>query len=495
MNNENKHNISRRTFIETSAKTLTGLPLLSALPMTGLSKSQPSEKLNIAGIGIGGIGEVNLKNMSTENIVALCDVDWKFSEKVFQQYPDAKRYKDYRIMFDEMDQSIDAVMIATPDHTHAVIASEAMKRGKHVFLQKPMAHSISEVRELVRLARETQVATQTGNQANSSEGIRTACELVWDGAIGMVTEVDVWTDRPHWYQGVGRPTGSPAIPDTFDWDLFIGPAKMRPYNPVYTPYRWRGWWDFGTGVLGDMAGHVLDLPFWALQLGIPKSVHAATSKFSTECYPSSSIVYFEFPMRKVTGGTRLPAVKLNWYDGGLLPSFPQDLTEGQKMGIKQGGVLLKGTKGTLMTDCFGCNPVLLPETLNNSYLPPKKIIRRVENALGGGHEQDWIRACKEDPASRIECSSNFIAAAPYTEAALLGNIAIRLQGLNKRLNWDKKTMSFSNISPEEEVQIDNIDFLMAYNGYPHIEKHQEHFNAKALASVMISPTYRDGWTL
>lgn len=488
-------NISRRKFINTSAKTFAGISLLPAFSLVGNCKTQPSDKLNIAGIGIGGMGKRNLRFMNSENIVALCDVDLEYAAGVFQQYPDAKVYQDYRIMFDEMYHNIDAVMIATPDHTHAIIASEAMKRGKHVFLQKPMGHSIYEVRELARLARETNVATQLGNQANSDEGIRTACEWIWDGAIGVVTKIEAWSDRPYWHQAVGRPSGEHKVPDTLNWDLFVGPAKMRPYSKAYTPFQWHGWWDFGTGVLGDMSGHVLDMPFWALHLGPPKSIYANTSQITTESFPRSSIVHFEFPARKLQGGTWLPPVDLTWYDGGLMPPLPKELKDEQRLGVKAGGVLMNGTKGTLMTSCFGCNPILLPESLNQSYERPEKLIRRIDNAIEGGHEQDWIRACKEDPLSRIEPSANFKSAVSLNETAILGNIAIRLQGLGKRLFWDTNAMEFTNIYENEEVKTYNIDFLTAYDNYPHEEKHLESFNAKAIAQDMIKHSYRDGWSL
>lgn len=398
-------------------------------------------------------------------------------------------------MLDEMDHVIDAVMIATPDHTHAVIAAEAMKRGKHVFLQKPMGHSVYEIRELARLAKETRVATQLGNQANSAEGIRTACEWIWDGAIGMVTKIEAWTNRPLWHQGIGKPAEVHPIPDTLDWNLFIGPAKMRPYSNAYTPFQWHGWWDFGTGALGDMIGHVLDMPFLALQLGVPESIYASTSQITTESFPRTSIVHFEFPKRKIMGGTLLPPVDLTWYDGGLMPELPKSLNDKQKLGVKEGGVLIHGTKGILMTTCFGCNPVLLPDSLNQNHQHPEQFLRRIPNALNGGHEQDWIRACKQYPENRIESSSNFKAAAHYSEAAILGNIAIRLQGLGKRLKWDKKAMEFTNILEEEVVEINNIDFATSYNNYPHIEKHVASFNAKKLTKEMVKHTYREGWSL
>ena len=247
-------NISRRSFLKTGAVAAAGLTIV---PGSVLGKSfgytAPSDKLNIAGIGVGGMGRRNLANMNTENIVALCDVDWHYADKTFKDYPKAKRFKDWRVMFDEMGKSIDAIMVATPDHTHAGVTAHAITLGKHCYTQKPLTHSVYESRLLTKLAKKYKVATQMGNQGNSFDWCRQIAEWIQSGVIGDVYEVHCWTDRPIWPQGLMKPNDTPKCPKTLDWDLWIGPAQKRPYNPVYTPWNWRGWWDFGTGALGDMA--------------------------------------------------------------------------------------------------------------------------------------------------------------------------------------------------------------------------------------------------
>jgi predicted dehydrogenase len=255
--------------------------------MAASGGTPPSEKLNVAGIGVGGMGKSNLKNLSDENIVAICDVDEKYAGKVFDEYPQAKKYSDFRKML-EKQKEIDAVVVATPDHTHAVISMMAMKMGKHVYCQKPLTHSVYEARMLTEAAREYKVATQMGNQGHSGEGVRLICEWIWDGAIGAVREVHAWTNRPVWPQGIDRPQESPAVPATLDWDLWLGPAPVRPYHPSYLPFNWRAWLDFGTGALGDMACHVLDPVFWALKLGYPTAVEACHSYEVREMWKSTT---------------------------------------------------------------------------------------------------------------------------------------------------------------------------------------------------------------
>ena len=266
-------NISRRSFLKTGAVAAAGLTIV---PGSVLGKSfgytAPSDKLNIAGIGVGGMGRRNLANMNTENIVALCDVDWHYADKTFKDYPKAKRFKDWRVMFDEMGKSIDAIMVATPDHTHAGVTAHAITLGKHCYTQKPLTHSVYESRLLTKLAKKYKVATQMGNQGNSFDWCRQIAEWIQSGVIGDVYEVHCWTDRPIWPQGLMKPNDTPKCPKTLDWDLWIGPAQKRPYNPVYTPWNWRGWWDFGTGALGDMACHIMDPLYWALDLKYPTSV-------------------------------------------------------------------------------------------------------------------------------------------------------------------------------------------------------------------------------
>jgi predicted dehydrogenase len=414
--------------------------------MAASGGTPPSEKLNVAGIGVGGMGKSNLKNLSDENIVAICDVDEKYAGKVFDEYPQAKKYSDFRKML-EKQKEIDAVVVATPDHTHAVISMMAMKMGKHVYCQKPLTHSVYEARMLTEAAREYKVATQMGNQGHSGEGVRLICEWIWDGAIGAVREVHAWTNRPVWPQGIDRPQESPAVPATLDWDLWLGPAPVRPYHPSYLPFNWRAWLDFGTGALGDMACHVLDPVFWVLKLGYPTAVEACHSYEvremwkrvdNKETYPSASIVRYEFPARE-----DMPPVKLKWYDGGMLPPRPEELERGRKTGKEGSGVIFVGDKGKLMCGTYGDSPRLIPETRMREYKRPPKTLPRIEGDVGG-HEKNWVRACKGgEPAC-----SNFDYAGFLTEAVLMGNLAIRNPG--ERLNWDGPNMTVTNVAEANE---------------------------------------------
>ena len=494
-NNEKKNSISRRKFIGNVATAAAGFTILPSYVVSGLGYRMPSDKLNIAGIGVGGVGGTNVNNCASENIVALCDVDWDYASKLFNKYPDAKKYKDYRKMFDEMGDKIDAVIVATPDHTHALITAAAMRMGKHVYTQKPLTHTVYESRMLRKLANETKVATQMGNQGNSGDGIRQTCEWIWDGAIGEITEVHAWTNRPIWPQGLERPTESFDIPGTLDWDLFIGPATYRPYHPSYTPWNWRAWWDFGTGALGDMACHIVDPAFWALKLGHPSYIYGSSTQVNTESAPHAEIVHYEFPDRGSVGKIKLPPVKLTWYDGGLLPPRPEELKDGQIMGDGSGGVLFVGTKGKLMTGCYGRNPILLPEELNNDYVRPEPRIPRIANAMEGGHEADWIRACKEDPFNRIETSSNFNYSGPLNEMVVMGNLAVRLQDLKRKLEWDGENMQITNITDEDEIRVVTTDKFSVIQGHPHFDTQYATIKAKPAAEEYIKHTYRDGWEL
>jgi predicted dehydrogenase len=277
-----KTRISRRQFIGSAATAAAGLTLLPSRVIGGLRQTAPSDRLNIAGVGVGGMGRANLKNMASENIVALCDVDWKYAQRCFDDFPNAKKYWDWRKMFDEMQDSIDAVVVATADHTHAIVAAHAMTLGKHVFLQKPLTHTVYESRLMSKLADKYKVATQMGNQGASGEGVRQIAEWIWNGEIGEVRKVEAFTDRPIWPQGLNRPSQGLWVPDTLNWDLFIGPAPMRPYHEIYTPWNWRGWWDFGTGALGDMACHILHPVFVALKFQYPTKVQGSSTLLLTE---------------------------------------------------------------------------------------------------------------------------------------------------------------------------------------------------------------------
>mgnify|MGYP002341543940 FL=1 len=498
-------NISRRQFLKDS---LMGAAAFAIVPGNVLGKTYgykaPSDKLNIAGIGVGGVGRRNMHNMKTENIVALCDVDWKYAMKTFNDYPKAKRFKDWREMFDRMGKSIDAVMIATPDHTHAVIAAHAMTLGKHVYLQKPLTHSVYEARLLTKLAKKYKVATQMGNQGSSFEWNKRVAEWIWAGEIGEVREVHCWTDRPIWPQGLMKPTDTPAVPDTLDWNLWIGPAEMRPYHPSYCPWNWRGWYDFGTGALGDMACHIMDPAVLALDLKYPTKVIASSTLSNLYSPPYAEVITYTFPARSKKGNVEMPEVKLTWYDGGLMPPRPEELEEGDMLGDENGGILIIGSKGKIMTGCYGMNPTLLPKSRMKDFKDPKPQLRRVVTSDvasiwdSNAHEQDWVRACKEPASSRVETCSNFAFAGPFTEMVDMGVMATRLAGLtglHKELKWDGENMRFTNISANDKVKIVNYDDFKVIDGDPRFDRRYAEFSALDLVNEWIKHTYHNGYSL
>ncbi|MCX6303005.1 MAG: Gfo/Idh/MocA family oxidoreductase [Bacteroidia bacterium] len=486
---------SRRDFIKKSATISAGLTILPGSVISGLGHKAPSDKLNIAGVGIGGKGHPNIGAMASENIVALCDVDWKYAESCFKDFPNAKRYWDWRRMFDELNNSIDGVMIATPDHTHAVIAATAISLGKHVYCQKPLTHSIYESRLLTKLAAEHKVASQMGNQGNSGDGVRQVCEWIWNGEIGEISEVHAWTDRPIWPQGLERPTNVEKVPKTLNWDLFIGPAPMRPYNYIYTPWNWRGWWDFGTGAFGDMACHVLDPVYKALKLGYPTKIRGSSTTFNTESAPQAETVEFSFPKRENLPKVAMPPVKIYWYDGGLLPNFSELVPENENlMADRLGGCIFVGTKDVLITDCGGFRA-----RLKSGRVPDiEPYLRRIPGATGyinGPHEQDWIRACKELPENRMQTTSDFSYAGPFNEMVLLGVLAIRLKSLNKSLEWDAVNMRFTNISATDKLNIVTSNEFKVIGGHPNFNTQYAKFNAVESTNEYIKHTYREGWNL
>ena len=430
--------LTRRSFLEKSSAVFA----LTYLPghVLGLNgQTPPSEKLNIAGIGIAGQGAGDIGNVKDQNIVALCDVDWAHAAGTFKAYPKAKQFKDYRKMLDEVKE-IDAVIVATPDHHHAFASIAAMRLGKHCYCEKPLTHSVWEARRVAEVAREMKVATQMGNQGQASEATRLLQEMVADGAIGDVLEAHVWTDRPsnglfgeYWPQGVARPGDQPKVPETMAWDLWLGPAPARPYHPAYAPFRWRGWWDFGTGALGDIGCHSFDPIFRAIKVGPPASVEASSSRVNKETYPLASMVTYEFPT-SISG----KPVKVVWYDGGLRPERPRELEEGRQLNTT--GALLIGAKGKILSHSQSWR--LLPESRMKEYgRPPKKLDR------SPGHFQEWIAACK----GAAPAGSNFAWAGPLTETVLLGNIALRPEMretvTEKKLLWDSKKFEFTN-APE-----------------------------------------------
>jgi len=433
--------ISRRRFL-TATATSAAFIIVPRHVLGGPRGAAPSEKLNIAGIGVGGMGKSNLRELESENIAALCDVDQAYAAETFKRYPQAKVYTDYREMLDK-EKGIDAVMIATPDHTHAVISMEAMRRGKHVYCQKPLTHDVYEARMLAKAARETGVTTQMGIQGHSDEGARLICEWIGDGAIGEVHEVDAWCNLSYYPFGHAywsskwsrRPEDTPPVPATLNWDLWLGPAPQRPYHPAYHPAVWRCWWDFGCGMMGDRGAHTLDPAVWALKLGYPASVEATSLDLNPDTHPLASVVTYQFPARE-----GLPPVKLTWYDGLRAPR-PPELEDGRQMGHAEGGVLFKGTKGKLVGGVYGESPRLIPEGRMKEYKLPPKTLPRVE----GTHEQDWVRACKTGQRA----GADFEYSALLTEICLLGNLAKRVDA---RIEWDGPAMKVTNL-PEAQKYI------------------------------------------
>ena len=487
-------NITRRSFLQRSAAAAAAF---SIVPGTILGKSHgyvaPSDKLNIAGVGIGGMGNANLKNMEkTENIVALCDIDWKYAKPVFDRHPNAKKYWDYRKMLDEMGKSIDAVLVATADHTHAMITADAMTMGKHVYTQKPLTHSVYESRLLTKLAASTGVVTQMGNQGSSATDTDLVCEWIWNGEIGEVTRVDCATNRPIWPQGLNAPEKADKIPSTLNWDLFTGPAKLNPYNKIYHPWNWRGWWDYGTGALGDMACHIMHQPFKALKLGYPTKVQGSSTLLLADCAPNAQHVKFIYPARENMPKVAMPEVEIHWYDGGLLPDRPEGFPAGEDMMAMGGGItIFHGTKDTLVCGCYGQKPRLLSGRVPNA----PKVCRRVENAMGGGHEQDWIAQCKAG-SNRVPCKSDFREAGPFNEMVVMGVLAVRLQTLNKELLWDGQNMKFTNITDDEVIRIIKKDDFKIVDGDPKFDKKwTDPVPAQQFAAELIKHNYRDGWKL
>ncbi|MGE5359465.1 MAG: Gfo/Idh/MocA family protein [Bacteroidales bacterium] len=456
--------MSRRQFVSAGAAAAAGVMIVPRHVLGGPLFTPPSDTVNIATVGwVHGMGASNLTACAKagENIVALCDVDesdaaakrlarWRTraaeeTPRAVEQVDKAVRFKDFRVML-EKQKDIDAVIVATPDHTHAVVAMAAMQLGKHVYVQKPLTRTVSEARALTLAGLRYKVVTQMGNQGHSGEGVRLIEEWITDGAIGKVREVHCWTNRPIWAQGMPRPELTPPVPDGLDWDLWIGPAPMRPYHRVYHPFSWRAWFDFGSGALGDMACHVMDAAYSVLKLGYPTSVLAYTSKFVmqfpkpdgtveekevdyNDSFPPATVVHYSFPDR----GKNLPPVKLHWYDGGLLPERPEELEPDRR--LPESGTIFVGEKGKLICETYSESPRLIPESKMAAYKRPPKRIARVQ----GGHEQAWIDAIK----GKIKPVDDFNYAGPFTETVLLGNVAARFPG--QKLQWDGPNMKVTNL--------------------------------------------------
>jgi len=434
---------NRRDFLK--AGTLAGAGMLASGTGFWIGEAEagqerrpgPNSRLNIGIIGAGGQGGGNLRNVArTENIVALCDVDERRAADGFRDHPKAPKYHDFRVMLDKQ-KDIDAVVVSTPDHQHAVASAAAIRLGKHVYCEKPLTHDVWEARQLRILAAKHKVATQMGNQGTSNNGLRTAVDVVQSGALGDVREVHVWTDRPGradhlwWNQGLkyGHRQPAESVPKGMHWDLWLGTAPQRPYNHAYAPFAWRGWWDFGTGAIGDMACHIMNLSYMALKLGAPTAVSAdVAEKVNDQTAPYGLTVTYEVPARKLPNGRDMAACRVMWYEARLPP---MEKFMGQKP--SGGGTLLVGTRGTLYSgDDYGGSYRLLPEANFKGYQPPKPTLPR-----SPGHHAEWIRACK----GGAPAMSNFDYAGPLTEMALLGNVAIRT---GQRITWDAANLRATN---------------------------------------------------
>jgi predicted dehydrogenase len=443
--------LTRRRFVGSLAAAGAALSILPRHAVAQSGENPPSEKLNIAGIGVGGMGRGDINAVSGgNNIVALCDVDLRRAGETFKQFPAARQYRDFRKMLDEMDKQIDAVVVATPDHTHAVASMAAMKRRKHVYCEKPLAHSVHEVRELMKAAEQHGVVTQLGNQGHSSDSIRTFCEWIWDGAIGNVHTIHAGCAAVNSALGaLGRLGEEHQVPAELEWDLWLGPALDRPYHPAYLPGAWRGWVPFGNGTVGDWVCHVVDPVFWALDLGAPSTIVAEVKDYDPktqgDAFPRGEVITFEFPAK----GKRGP-ITMYWYSGTEPIPRPEAL-EADREPVKT-GAWVQGDKGTIMYGSHGAGGVrIIPEAKMREYQLPEKTIPRAP-----GHQGDWLRAIREGK----KAGSDFSYGGPLTELAMLGVIAIKFPG--QKLQWDAATMQFTNF---------------------------------AEANAWVNPPYRQGWRL
>lgn len=444
---------SRRKFVKTTGLAAAGL-IIVPRHVLGKGFTPPSDKVNIAGVGVGGRGVGVLDGLKSQNIVALCDVDDRQAAGTYQKYPNAARFKDFRKML-EQSKDIDAVAVATPDHTHAVIALAAMQLGKHVYVEKPLTHNIYEARLLTKAAAQYKVVTQMGNQGSSMNGIRETQEIIDAGTIGDVHKFHVWTNRPVWPQGVPTPKEKQDIPKELDWDLWLGPATYREYHSSYLPFNWRGWWDWGTGSLGDMGCHFLDTPYKALRLKYPIGAEASAAEVWTgadpmDSCPPAAIVSVYFPARG-----EMPPVEMVWYDGGLKPPRPLELESNEPFGTWDGGLLFEGSKGKLTCGIFGSDPTLLPLSKNKDFQKPQAVLPRIKET----HQMNWIKGITDGTPT----TSSFDYAGPFTETVLMGNLAVRCYSLRKlkpgrkptdwapydfpgrfRLDWDGDNMKVTN---------------------------------------------------
>ena len=447
-------NLDRRKFIKNAGAAAAAFTIVPRFVMGGNGFVAPSDTLYIAGIGVGGKGESDLTSIAKSKnakISFLCDVDDRMVDKSKKNFPKAAFYRDYREMLEKEAKNIDAVTVSTPDHSHAYATLRAMELGKHVYVQKPLTHSIKEARMLAEAAKKYKVVTQMGNQWASEEPVRRMKEIVDAGLIGDVTQVYAWTDRPVWPQGIPTPIGKHEIPKELDWDLWLGPATPIDFNPAYLPFNWRGWWKFGTGALGDMGCHIMDPVFRILPIDFPSDVECSVTtnwsgffqvaNYSDSC-PASSIIHLNFPRTDGKGN-----IKLTWMDGGLRPETPEDVLPTDDLGDMSNGVIFEGSKGKMIGN-YSQPPLLLPTNRMDEVKEVPKTLKRVPK----GHYVDWVEACLAGYGNH-EVSSPFEYAGPFTEAVIMGNLAIRSYQLpgkkndfpgRKKLYWDAKNMKITN---------------------------------------------------
>jgi len=448
--------LSRRAFFKTGA-VASAMTIVPRHVLGGKGFVPPSDSVNVAVIGTGGQGLTNIRSLyelPDVQVVAIADPNEESDYSRFYYGGTAGRrpalallgelnrarnatirvaeYLDYRLLL-EKEKSIDAVLIATPDHVHAVATLAALSLGKPVYCEKPLTHSIAEARRVAVAAINSGIPTQMGNQGHSGEGIRQTCEWIWAGAIGKIREVNAWTGANGWASPDDK-LETPRVPSTFDWNLWLGPVAYRDYSPAYAPYNWRGWWAFGTGGIGDMACHNLDPAFWALKLGHPVSVEAIDTPVHPEIVPANSTVRYEFPARE-----GMPPVTVTWYDGDRRPPKPEGMPPQEE--LDGNGIIFVGEKGAIVCPGWGGPPKLYPDSLARSFQPPSPTLPRSR-----GHHRDWVDACK---GGRLP-SSNFGIAGPMVEVVLLGNIAQRIPG---KLAWDGEAMKVRN-HPEADAWID-----------------------------------------
>ncbi len=466
---------TRREFLKTGGKAALAFTIVPRYVLGGKGYIPPSDRLNIAFVGAGGRAGSHINTLKgSETFVAFCDVDDRQAADAYKEFPKVPRFKDFRKMLDAHARDIDAVVVSTPDHTHAVAAIAAMQLGKHVYVEKPLTHNIREARQMLETARKYKVVTQMGNQGASMDCNAELTEWIQSGVIGKVKKAHVWTNRPVWPQGVPTPPAEP-VPTGLDWDLWLGPASMRYYSERYLPFRWRGWWDYGTGALGDMGCHLIDPVYRALKLGHPTAIEASATtvwydEFREANYPDScppsSIVRMEFPARD-----KMPDCELWWYDGGVRPMRPAELGSNEPFGSWDGGALLEGTKGKILCGIYGEKATLLPTSKMKDFKPPKP----TEPRYTGPHQMVWVNACK----GKGKASSPFEYAVPLTEAILIGNLAVRCYDI-KKLQTGKTADSWAPYDYPGRVRLEWDAANMRITNFED-------------ANAFVGREYRDGW--